>query len=314
MRFFIQNRNPRRAGLALGLALGLSPVLWGQSAPTTSGHGLKLLQQAALALGAAPHNLDLQANLLTRPGGSSEERQGKLEIKLLLPDMYQRTTKTQLPFGSFGMVQTLNGGQFWTHMVRPMGGGPGAFFRRRGSNGRQLTAAERKRLQAEMRARQLATLQEQFARAQIVFLMKLPAGFAVHYGGIAQAANGAKAEWLKLSGANDFSALLFLDPKTQRPLMMQYQGIVPRMPANFRGPGGPGGPGGPDAGGRRRFFMRMMKPQTVELHFSHWRKVQGHWFPMRLVKTSQGQVFEQLDIKTIQLDSNKLTPKQFAKS
>ncbi len=308
---FLQSGKGRRAGPALGLALGLSATLWAQSAPAVSGHGLNLFQQAGIALGSVPHNLEIQGNLLTRPLGSKSERQGKLVIKLLLPGRYQRAMKSQTPFGSFGMVQTLNNGQYWSHFIRPMGGGP-MFFGRNGANGRRkLTPAERERIQARMHARALAMLQDQFARAQIIWLMQLPAGYTVHYGGLAQAANGTKAEWLKLNGAHNFSALLFLDPKTQRPLMMQYPGMVPRFAGNFRRPGGPGAPGGP---GRRQSFMRMPKPQTIELHFSNWRKVQGHWFPMRLVKTAKGQIFEQLDIKKIQLDSNKLTAKQFAKS
>lgn len=293
----------------LGLGLGLLGIAYGAPpAPATPGHGLNLLRLARMELGAKPQKLDIRAHFLARPVGSKREQQGQLEIKLLLPNLYQRKMQTQMRFGSFGLVQTLNGQQAWMHRVMPVGG-PG-FFIRGGPGGRKPTAAQR----AHMQARMLSTLQQQFARAQIVWLMRLPQGFTAHYGGIAQAANGAKADWLRLGGGNGFSALLFLDPKTRRPLMMQYRGPVPRMPRNFHPPGGPGaGRPATRRGPMRRRFIMHSKPQTIELHFSHWRKVQGHWFPMRLVKTSHGAVFEQLDIKKIQLDSPKLTAKQFAK-
>ncbi len=312
----VSRRRAWITGAILGAGLGLSVSAAAQAAAPAADRGPGLWQQAAAAMGAAPYSLDIRAHLLTRPLGSTREQQGRLEIKLLLPEMYQRSMTTRMPFGSFGMVQTLNGSQFWTHRVLPVGG-PG-FFMRRGEGNRQPSAAERKQFQARM----LASLQAQFARAQIVWMLHLPAGFAAQYGGVAQAADGSKAEWLKLNGANaspDAAALLFLDPKTMRPLMLQYQGVVPQAPRNFRGFGGRGPRGGPAGtppppGARRRFFMRMMKPQTIRLHFSGWRKVQGRWFPMRLVKTTlQGVTFEQLDVKKIQINSKKLTAAQFAK-
>lgn len=268
-----------------------------------------ILAAARSAAGPAPQrqNLELGGAFRTEmPGG--RQMQGKLQLRFLAPQRYQRSLSMRLPFGQIQTTQTLDGDTVWMHVQHPAFGGRFRAFR---GGRRHMTAAEREQFRRRMQARQKRMLMAQWARGELEFFLQPPPGATLRYAGLAKAPNGVTADMIAVSdpawGAHAGAVTLFLDTRSHRLLMMSYQGVSPR--AFFAARGGP--PGGPGrfAGGR----PPRPKPRTVFVHFTHWRKIQGHWFPTEITQSANGKTFAEWDIKTVRLNSPKLTARVFQK-
>lgn len=293
--------------LAAVAATALLPASAQSAAPDPGA----ILAAARSAAGAAPpaQNLEVGGAFRMQPQGGGRQMQGKLVLRFLAPRRYQRSLSMRLPFGQIRTIQTLDGDTVWMHVQHPAFGGRFMAFRR---GGRQMTAAQREQLRQRMHARQKRMLLAQWARGELEFFLQPPPGATLRYAGLAKAPNGVTADMIAVSdsawGAHAGPVTLFVDTRSHRLLMMSYQGFAPRAFSVARfGP--PGGRPGPFAGGR----PPRPKPRTVFVHFTHWRKIQGHWFPMEITRSANGKTFAEWDVKTVRWNSRKLTARVFQK-
>ena len=208
-----------------------------------------ILAAARSAAGPAPpaQNLEVGGAFRMQPQGGGRQMQGKLVLRFLAPQRYQRSLVMRLPFGQIQTTQTLDGDTVWMHVQHPAFGGRFMAFRR---GGRHMTAAEREQLRQRMQARQKRLLLAQRARGELEFFLQPPPGATLRYAGLAKAPNGVAADMIAVSdpawGADGGLVTLFLDTRSHRLLMMSYQGFAPRAfsAARFGPPGRrPGNPG-----------------------------------------------------------------------
>ena len=104
---------------------------------------------------------------------------------------------------------------------------------------------------------------------------------------------------------------LFVDQETHKPLMLTYEGVLPRM--FFRG-GGQGGQNAQRPTPEEIEKMRKEPPQqvTYEVHFSEYKKVDGVLLPHLITQGVNGKVTEEFTIEKYKLNSP-LKPEQFVK-
>lgn len=293
--------------LAAVVATALLPARAQSPAPDPGA----ILAAARSATGPAPpaQNLEVGGAFRMQPAASGQQMQGKLVLRFLAPQRYQRSLSMRLPFGQIQTTQTLDGDTVWVHVQHPAFGGRFMAFRR---GGQHMTAAEREQFRQRMQARQKRMLLAQWARGELEFFLQPPPGATLRYAGLAKARNGVTADMVAVSdpawGAHAGPVTLFVDTRSHRLLMMSYQGVVPRAfsrarfvppgrrPGQFAGGGPPG-----------------TKPRTVFVHFTHWRKIQGHWFPMEITRSANGKTFAEWDVQTVRWNSRKLTARVFQK-
>ncbi len=293
--------------LAAFAATALLPARAQTAAPDPAA----ILAAARSASGPAPpaQNLEVSGAFRMQPQGGGRQMQGKLVLRFLAPRRYQRSLSMRLPFGQIRTIQTLDGDTVWMHVQHPAFGGRFGAFRR---GARQRTAAQREQLRQRMQARQKRLLLAQWARGELEFFLQPPPGATLRYAGLAKAPNGVTADMIAVSdsawGADGGPVTLFLDTRSHRLLMMSYQGIAPFEFSRARFVP-PGGRPGRFAGGR----PPRPKPRTVFVHFTHWRKIQGHWFPMEITRSANGKTFAEWDVKTVRWNSRKLTARVFQK-
>jgi hypothetical protein len=138
--------------------------------------------------------------------------------------------------------------------------------------------------------------------------------------GIAESPEG-KADILEAKEETGRTLRLFIDQKTQLPVMVQYQDPKPMVMINNgpgRGPGGPGAPpppGAPGAGPRppvtpeeieaRREEMRRNPPPlgTYAMHLSDFKKVDGIMLPHRIETSLDGEPNEEWTIEKYKVNA-----------
>ncbi|MGH9534634.1 MAG: hypothetical protein ACRD2E_07225 [Terriglobales bacterium] len=295
-----------RSCIALA-ALAALPAL-PAAAQTAAPDPQTIMAASRAALGAATpvQTLELSGAYRLQPLGSQQQQQGTLDLRFGAGRQYQRNFSLRLPFGQMQMTQTLDGDTVWSKRQFPGGGGRFRGFQRRG---RTLSPEQRAAFQKRMEARMKQALVAQWARGQMEFLLQPPPGATLRYAGLAKARNGMTADMIAVSdpawGATASPVTLFLDTHSHRLLMVSYSGLAPRAFARFRRGAAPG------AGDGSR--PPRPQPQTVYVHLTHWRQVQGHWFPFEITQSSGGQTFAEWEIKQASVNSPKLTARVFQK-
>jgi hypothetical protein len=142
----------------------------------------------------------------------------------------------------------------------------------------------------------------EFARYALIWLLKTDA--PVTYGGVAEAPDG-KADVLDVKPADAPAMKLFVDQASHKPLMLTYEGLMPRVGFNRNGQR-------PTPEEIEK--MRNTPPQqvTFEVHFTDYKKVDGVLLPHTITQGTNGTVNEEFTIEKYKLNAP-LKPEQFVK-
>ena len=268
-----------------------------------------VIKQARAALGGEAALAKVQSLTVT---GSARRTFGEREVTadvtldVLFPDKYKRTEDVGIQGGpSFTRVSAVNGGEVWDDSTNRGGGfrfggpgGPGGQGGQGAQGGRQITEEDRQRF----RQMQERRMKGEFARYALIWLLKTDA--AVWYGGVAEAPDG-KADVLDVKPAGAPAMKLFVDQSSHKPLMLTYEGLMPRVAFNRNGQR-------PTPEEIEK--MRNTPPQqvTFEVHFTDYKKVDGVLLPHTITQGTNGTVNEEFTIEKYKLNAP-LKPEQFVK-
>jgi hypothetical protein len=279
--------------------------------PQADAKAEEVLNAARAALGGNDALAKVQSATVT---GASRRLMGDREfssdvtLDLLFPDKFKRTE--EMSFGQGGpsvtRVSAVNGADVWDDgtnrggggfMMRMggPGGGPGGGA---GGPGREPTEEERARFKQFQERR----IKSERARYSLIWFLKTDA--PATYAGVGEAPDG-KADVLEVKPEGAAPMKLFVDQESHKPLMLTYEGVLPRMIMR--------------TAGRRPTpeeieKMRNEPPQqvTYEVHFSEYKKVDGVLLPHLISQSVNGKVSEELTIEKYKLNAP-LKPADFAK-
>jgi hypothetical protein len=279
-------------------------------APQADAKAEEILKAARTALGSDDALAKVQSATVT---GSSRRIMGEREfssdvtLDLLLPDKFKRTE--EMSFGQGGpsvtRVSAVNGTEVWDDGTNRGGGGfmmrmggPGGPGGGPGGAGREPTEEERARFKQFQERR----MKSERARYSLIWFLKSDA--PVTYAGVAEAPDG-KADVLEIKPEGAAPMKLFIDQESHKPLMLTYEGVLPRM--IMRGQGQRPTP-------EEIEKMRNEPPQqvTYEVHFSEYKKVDGVLLPHLISQSVNGNVSEEFTIEKYKLNAP-LKPADFAK-
>ena len=279
-------------------------------APQADVKAEEILKAARTALGGDDALAKVQSATVT---GSSRRIMGEREfsseitLDLLLPDKFKRTE--EMSFGQGGpsvtRVSAVNGTEVWDDGTNRGGGGfmmrmggPGGPGGVPGGAGREPTEEERARFKQFQERR----MKSERARYSLIWFLKSDA--PVTYAGVAEAPDG-KADVLEIKPEEAAPMKLFIDQESHTPLMLTYEGVLPRM--IIRGQGQRPTPEEVEK-------MRNEPPQqvTYEVHFSEYKKVDGVLLPHLISQSVNGNVSEEFTIEKYKLNAP-LKPADFAK-
>jgi hypothetical protein len=280
-------------------------------APQAEARAEEILKAARTALGGDDALAKVQSATVT---GSSRRIMGEREfssdvtLDLLLPDKFKRTE--EMSFGQGGpsvtRVSAVNGTEVWDDGTNRGGGGfmmrmggPGGPGGGPGGAGREPTEEERARFKQFQERR----MKSERARYSLIWFLKSDA--PVTYAGVAEAPDG-KADVLDIKPEGAAPMKLFIDQESHKPLMLTYEGVLPRM--IMRGQGQRPTP-------EEIEKMRNEPPQqvTYEVHFSEYKNVDGVLLPHLISQSVNGNVSEEFTIEKYKLNAP-LKPADFAKN
>ena len=290
-------RIPELVTVALVAPLAVTVHLTASSPQVDAKVG-EILAAAREALGgdAALNKVQtLSVAATTRRVMGDREIGGDVTVELLLPDKMRRTDSFGMPGGpTMERVSVLNGSEFWDDSTNRGGGGfmmrmggPGGPGGPSGPGGRELTEEDRQR----MRDAQVRRMKGEMARLALGFLLRTDA--TITYAGVAEAEDG-KADVLEIAPLGGTPMKLFIDQETRLPLMLSYEGILPRMMVARGAPPSP----------EEIEKMRREPPQTAtfEVRYSEYKTVDGVVFPHLLTTAANGNVTEEWTVDKIKVN------------
>jgi hypothetical protein len=197
----------------------------GQQVSATKGdveHALELLRQARAAIGGEANIGSVQSlaisgksrRQLQLPDQSAKELNGEFELNMLLPDKLMRMEK--LTFGT-----------------------PDGAERQQISEDKQVKIvrdAKVKIVRGEMDGSEAENNMRQHEQAEIAhymlgLLLTPPASLNATYNYVGEGeVEGTRAEIIEAQGTGGFNMKIYLDKSSHLPLMMAYQGSLPRIP------------------------------------------------------------------------------------
>ena len=274
------------------------------AAPQADAKAEEVLNAARTALGGGDALAKVQSATVT---GSTRRMMGERELSsdvtldILLPDKFKRTE--EMSFGQGGpsvtRVSAVNGSAVWDDGTNRGGGaifmrGPGAPGGGAGPGGpggpgREPTEEDRARFKQFQERR----MKGERARYSLIWFLKTDA--PVTYAGVAEAPDG-KADVLEFKPEGASPMKLFIDQQSHQPLMLTYEGVLPRMIMRRQGER-------PTPEEIEK--MRKEPPQqvTFEVHFSEYKKVDGVLLPHLISQSVNGNVSEEFTIEKYKLNS-----------
>jgi hypothetical protein len=239
----------------------------------------------------------------TRRIMGEREIAGEVTIDFDLPDKMKRTDSFGIPGGpTMERVSVVNGDDVWDdstnrgggNFMMRMGGGPGG----PGAPGREPTEEDRQRMR-EMQARRMKS---ELARHTLALLLRTAA--PVTYVGVAEAED-ARADVLEVTPEGGPSVKIFIDQGSRLPLMISYEGVLPRMRVAR---------GGQRPTPEEIEKIRREPPQTAtfEVRYSEYKEIDGISFPHLITTSANGNVTEEWTIDRIKVNPS-LKPDAFVK-
>jgi hypothetical protein len=197
--------------------------------------------------------------------------------------------------------RALNGSQSWSGGNGPGRSGGVIII---GGGGAKPTKEQMEKIELEQALR----FRAEHARYVLALLLSSPSGYDIEftYAGEAVADDG-RADVIDATGPENFAARLFLDKETHLPLMLTYRAPKPRMLTSMMR--------STDDKKKQEDHLKEARekaaqelatasPELVEmqLRFADYRKVGGLMLPHRITQGSDGEVNEEWDIKTYELN------------
>ncbi len=268
----------------------------------------------------------------TNPQGATTE--GDLELAMELPDKYvARTVVANMGTMSVYRNSGFNGSGVINEMETPpnlMGGGGMMVVRAAGSGPGNTMTPEQK---AANDQRMLLAAKKDFARMTVGMFGSSYEAFPIEfsYAGQADAPEG-KAHVIAVKGADNFEARLFVDAKTNLPLMLSWSDKEPMVTTINRG-GGPGGGTSFTSGGGRsgqpptapteEEIARMQadmaardaarKMVEYRIYYSNFKAVGGVLLPHSMQRSIDGKPAEETTFEQIKVNP-KIDKQKFAVS
>jgi hypothetical protein len=235
------------------------------------------------------------------------EMTGEVSYDLLLPDKMMKTeTMNPAPSLEITRIETLNGDDVWEDQQQ-RGGGGGMMIFRRGPGGPGVDPEKARDMMRQ-------GVRSDFARLAIGWLLTTPSSFPVEYSfaGEAESPDG-KADALDVKGPGGFVIRLFLDQKTHRPLMLTYNARKPRIMTQMAAPGAHRNPEEMEKKMKEMEAEAAKQPEVeYRIYLSDYREVNGVSFPHKLTRSIEDEVNEELEIKTVKINTQ-LKPEKFVK-
>lgn len=229
------------------------------------------------------------------------DQSGEIEITLLVPDKYRREETLNMPMGpEITMITALDGDQVWHDMRGGLGGPPPPMGRRDDD---------------KFKAMDLREARAEFARQMLVMLLTGPDALNLEFQNAGKAeSDDERANVLDIKGAEGFSARLFLDEKTNLPLMLTYRGKVPRMDRMMPPP--PFGQGNKKVPPKPPELppgqMPEMAMAEIQLALSAYKNVGGLQLPHHFTRSVDGKVMEEWTFSKYKINPH-LNPDDFKK-
>ncbi|HUR20556.1 MAG TPA: hypothetical protein VMZ90_07095 [Vicinamibacterales bacterium] len=281
-----------------------------------------------------------------RTNSSGSTTEGELELAMELPDKYvARTVIANLGTMSVYRNAGFNGTGVINEVENPpnLSGGGGTIMIRGGGPGGGATATPEQKAANDQRM--LLAAKKDFARMTLGMFGSSYDAFPLQftYAGQADAPEG-KAHVIAVKGADNFDAKLFVDVKTNLPLMLSWSDKEPLvMQQNVNRGGGPGGgqtmtmsggggttftSGGGRSGGqqmteeerakmmadaeaRMREADAARKVVEYRIYYSNFKAVNGVLLPHTMQRSIDGKPSEQTTFEQIKInpkiDKNKFT-------
>jgi hypothetical protein len=289
--------------MLLFLTVASSEIPLNVEAQDASGKAQQLLAQARAAIGgkklASLGSLSATASYRRLLG--DREMSGEIQFDLILPDKIMRTeTLSPMPGAEITRIEAANGESAWSDQQSSGLGGGMIVFRRPGGDSPQAREMQANAIRAELTRITLGWL--------LSWLPSVPIEFS--YAGVAEAPDG-KADVLDLKGPNGFSARLFLDQLSHKPLLLTYTGKKPRIIT--RTASGPQGKEEMDKAIKDDASEIARQPDVeFQIRFSDHREVDGISLPHHLTRAIDGEVNEEWEISKFKINPS-LKPEKFEK-
>ncbi len=266
--------------------------------------------------------------LRTNQAGTTSE--SEFELAMELPDKYMmRSVLANMGQMSIYRNAGFNGNGLINLIDQPPslggGGGGGIQVFTRAAGGPAPGAVATPEQKAESERLQVLTHKSDFARLALGLFGSSYAAFPLEfsYAGEAEAADG-KAYVVDAKGAEDFAARLFVDAKTNLPLMLSWMALEPMAAQTITRGGGPGQPmvtpGNLSAEERAKIMDEMAARQkeaaanrkVVEyrVYYSNFRNVNGLKLPHTLQRSVAGKPTEEMTFDAIKVNP-KIDSKKF---
>jgi len=273
-----------------------------------------------------------------RTNSQGATTEGDLELAMELPDKYvARTVLANMGTMSVYRNAGFNGNGVINEVENPpnlAGGGGMIMIRTPGGPAPGQTATPEQK--AEMDQRLLMTAKKDFARMTVGMFGSSYDAFPVEfsYAGQADSPDG-KAHVIAVKGADNFDAKLFVDAKSNLPLMLSWSDREPMvMTQNINRGGGPGGQT-VTMGGGATTFGRGGQPPTEEeikkmqadmaareaarkvvefrIYYSNFKAVNGVLLPHTLQRSIDGKPTEETTFEQFKINP-KIDKQKFAVS
>ena len=300
----------------------------------------EILKQARAAIwdeakSKSLQSLSITANRrLTRRGTEIE-----LTLEALFPDKFMQTEIINLGLGpgfDATLIQAINGARAWSDLTGPStqawaelkssgrlksGGDATMAEKKSAGGGSQSMTTVAARVAAELSAPpgdfggindgaaastqpdQQLVIQAGFAPLLLVWLLTTPPLLPVEftYAGQATAqSDGRMADALDLRGPHNFAARLFIDRQTHQVLLLSYK---TKMPGKNAKPGAPAaGQGERNQDGDRSADPPAQEEVEARWIVSDYRNVNGFSLPRRLVRSTAGQITEEIEVQKVKVN------------
>lgn len=276
----------------------------------------ELMKQARAALGSDKvKSLSIAGTSRQKMG--EMESGGDLEIEVLMPDKLYKASVMSLMAGlEMTRLEVVSGENAWTSMQNNSAGvGHGnVVFRAAGNvNGNNLDAQKAQAL----------FVRQEWTRVLLGLLGQAPSSVPLEYkyAGEAEAPDGV-ADVIEVKNKEiGFSAQLFLDQKTHRPLMLSYQGKKPavRMVTRMVGPE-EGKKKTPeelekemkDAREKAQAQAAAEPMVEIQLRYEDYRAEGGVTLPHHITRTIDGQMTEEWTLTKFKINPT-IKPDKFEK-
>jgi hypothetical protein len=258
------------------------------------------------------------------------EMNGEMTVELIAPDRLKRIEEMGIPGGPMiSRVVALNAGEFWEDTTNRGGG----FMRFGGPGGQPGGQGPSEPDRERFRQMQQRRLEGDLRRYLLTWLVRTDA--PVTYVGEAEADDG-RADVIEVKPPEGTAMRFFVDQRTHLPLMLTYEGVMPRFITRRAGPGGPAGPGAPAANAPQsgapavtepvpaapraapndeEMRRRMAEPPqqvTFEVRYEDYKDVDGVMLPHIITQSVNGKPTEEWTITDYKVNPN-LKPESFAK-